>query len=326
MDLLLNIILLLVGFALLIKGADFFVEGASYVAKALKVPTIIVGLTIVSIGTSAPEVAVSISAAAKGENAMAISNVIGSNLFNLLVVLGACALIKPISVSKDVVKRDFPFSILLVFILLAAVVDKFNPLSDVEYTGGYIGALGRKAGILFLILLVAFVIVLIVSAMQSRKNSEDEPFKKMNRMLCAIFIIGGAAAIVYGGDLVVDNAKEIAIRFGMSETLVGLTIVALGTSLPELVTSIVASRKGANDMAVGNVVGSNIFNILLVLGTSITISPMLVLTTSAIDLAILAIVSIITYVFVVTKGRLQRLEGLVMILMYAAYMVYACIR
>ncbi len=326
MDLLLNVVLLLVGFVLLIKGADYFVEGASYVAKALKVPTIIVGLTIVSIGTSAPELAVSISAAAKGENAMAISNVIGSNLFNLLVVLGACALIKPIHVAKDVVKRDFPFSIILVLILLLSVADRYNPLCKAEYTGDYVGTLGRKAGILFLILLVAFIIVLVVSAMKSRKNSEDEPFEKMNKLLCAVFIFGGAAAIVYGGDVVVDNAKAIAIKFGMSETLVGLTIVAIGTSLPELVTSLVASKKGANDMAVGNVVGSNIFNILLVLGASITISPMLVLTTSAIDLLILAIVSIISYIVVVTKNEIGRLEGFIMVMMYAVYMVYACIR
>ncbi len=327
MELLLNLFLLVVGFLLLIKGADFFVEGSSYVAKALKVPTIIVGLTIVSIGTSAPELAVSVAAAAKGENAMAISNVIGSNLFNLLVVLGVCAIIKPVQVKPSLLKREFPFAIILGIILMILVSDELMPWKNTSYSGEYIGALGRKAGIGFIVLMVAFIIFLVVSALKERKNMNDEEeFKKMNPILCLIFIVGGAAAIVFGGDLVVDSAKFIALKAGMTETLVGLTIVALGTSLPELVTSIVAARKGSNDMAIGNVVGSNIFNILLVLGLSITLSPMLVLTNSAIDLAILAVVSIITYIFAIRKKSLGRLEGCIMVGMYVIYMVYIIMR
>lgn len=327
MDLLLNFVLLVVGFVLLIKGADFFVEGSSYVAKALKVPTIIVGLTIVSIGTSAPEMAVSIAAAAKGENAMAISNVIGSNIFNLLMVLGVCAIIKPVVVKESLLKREFPFSIILGIILMICVSDNLIPWKNASYKGEFIGAIGRKAGVGFLIILVLFVVFLVVSALRERKVAADsEEFKRMNPFLCLLYIVGGVAAIVVGGDVVVDNAKEIALAFGMTETLVGLTIVSMGTSLPELVTSVVAARKGSNDMAVGNVVGSNIFNILLVLGMSVTIAPMLVLTTSAIDLVILAVVSIMTYIFALNKKTIGRLEGLVMVLTYAAYMVYIIVR
>ena len=325
MDLLLNVVLLVVGFFLLVKGADYFVEGSSYIAKILKVPTVIVGLTIVSIGTSAPELAVSIVAAVKGESAMSISNVIGSNMFNLLVVLGTCAVIKPVKVKESLLKFEFPFSIILTGLLLFFVADKVMPWNDVKYSSGIIGELGRPAGIIILVILVAFIIILIKSALKQREGMNDE-FKKMNPILCAIYVIGGVAAIVIGGDVVVDNAKSIALTFGMSETLVGLTIVAMGTSLPELVTSVVASRKGSNDIAVGNVVGSNIFNILLVLGLSATISPMLVLSVSAIDLIILIVVSIVGYIFAFGKKEIDRKEGIIMLLIYAAYMVYAVIR
>ena len=325
MELLLNILLLAVGFVLLVKGADYFVEGSSYIAKVLKVPTVIVGLTIVSLGTSAPELAVSVVAAIKGESAMSISNVIGSNMFNLLVVLGVCSLIKPVKVKESLLKFEFPFSIILTGLLLFLVSDKIMPWNKNEFDKDTIGALGRPAGIIILVIMVGFIFILIRSALKERANMNEE-FKKMNPILCAIYVIGGVAAIVIGGDVVVDNAKSIALAFGMSETLVGLTIVAVGTSLPELVTSVVASRKGSNDIAVGNVVGSNIFNILLVLGLSATISPMNVLTISAIDLVILVVVSIIGYLFALGKKEINRKEGIIMLLIYAAYMVYAVIR
>ena len=325
MELLLNIALLVVGFVLLVKGADYFVEGSSYIAKVLKVPTVIVGLTIVSIGTSAPELAVSVVAATKGESAMSISNVIGSNMFNLLVVLGLCAVIKPIKVKESLLKFEFPFCVILSGVLLVLISDKFMPWNKETFDKNTIGALGRPAGIALLVIMVGFVIILIRSALKQRSEMNEE-FKKMNPVLCAIFVIGGAAAIVIGGDVVVDNAKSIASAFGMSDTLVGLTIVAMGTSLPELVTSVVAARKGSNDIAVGNVVGSNLFNVLLVLGLSATICPMSVLTISAIDLLILVVVSIIGYVFALEKKEISRKEGAILILLYAAYMVYAIIR
>ncbi|MBE5926028.1 MAG: calcium/sodium antiporter [Lachnospiraceae bacterium] len=325
MDMLINIVLLIVGFALLVKGADFFVEGSSYIAKVLKVPAVIVGLTIVSIGTSAPELAVSVAAATKGESAMSISNVIGSNMFNLLMVLGVCSVIKPVKVKESILKFEFPFSIFLTGLVLFFISDKVMPWNDAKYSKDTIGSLGRPAGIIIIVLLIGFILFLIRSALKQR-NEMNEEFKKMNPILCAVYVIGGIAAIVIGGDVVVDSAKSIALALGMTETLVGLTIVAMGTSLPELVTSVVASRKGSNDIAVGNVVGSNIFNILLVLGLSATISPMLVLTISAVDLVILIVVSIIAYIFAFTKKEINRVEGIIMILMYAAYMVYAIIR
>lgn len=327
MDLLLNIVLLLVGFVLLVKGADYFVEGSSYVARALKVPDMIVGLTIVSIGTSAPELAVSVAAAIKGENAIAISNVIGSNLFNLLMVLGICAVIQPIHVKSSVMKREFPLSILLGILLLVLIADEVMPWNHAVYAGDNIGALGRKSGFGLLAIMVVFVIFLVVSTMKERKNLEaGEKPKKMNPLLCLLYIVGGVAAIVYGGDVVVDNAKEIALALGMTDSLIGLTIVAMGTSLPELVTSVVAARKGSNDMAVGNVVGSNIFNILLVLGLSAAISPMAVLETSAIDLCILAVTSIVSYLMILKDKSIGRFRGVIMIGMYLVYMAYAIVR
>lgn len=325
MDLLLNVLFLVVGFVLLVKGADYFVEGSSYIAKVLKVPTVIVGLTIVSLGTSAPELAVSVVAAIKGESAMSISNVIGSNMFNLLVVLGVCSLIKPVKVKESLLKFEFPFSIFLTGLVLFFISDKVMPWDATKYSKDTIGTLGRPEGIVILVILVGFILFLIRSALKQRADM-NEKFKKMNPILCAVYVIGGVAAIVIGGDVVVDNAKSIALALGMSETLVGLTIVAMGTSLPELVTSVVASRKGSNDIAVGNVIGSNIFNILLVLGLSATISPMFVLSISAVDFIILIVASIVGYIFALRKKEINRVEGVIMLLMYAAYMVYAVIR
>ena len=325
MELFFNIVLLLVGFVLLVKGADYFVEGSSYIAKVLKVPSVVIGLTIVSWGTSAPELAVSVSAAMKGESAISISNVIGSNIFNLLVVLGVCAVIKPVKVKKSLLKFEFPFSIVLAGLLLFFISDKFMPWNKTEFASDTIGAVGRPAGIILLVIMVVFCGILLKSAMKER-TQEKEEFKKMNPVLCAVFVIGGLAAIVIGGDMVVDNAKSIALAFKMSETLVGLTIVAMGTSLPELVTSVIAARKGSNDIAVGNVVGSNIFNILSVLGISAAISPMNVLTLSAIDLIVLIVVSIIGYIFALGKKEINRGEGIAMLAIYASYMVYTIIR
>ncbi|MDE7063380.1 MAG: calcium/sodium antiporter, partial [Lachnospiraceae bacterium] len=238
---------LIVGFVLLVKGADFFVEGSSSVARRLRVPSLIIGLTIVSMGTSLPEAAVSIAASVTGNNAMAVSNVVGSNIFNLMVVCGACALFAPLAVKADTLKKEFPFSILITVLLLGL---------------GYWGmAVDRIDGIVFLILFIAFLVWMVRSALEARKagvvRAEEEDEESGRALLpvwrCVIYIVGGAAAIALGGDLVVDSASAIAAQFGLSQNLIGLTIVALGTSLPELVTSLVAARKQEVDMALGNV-------------------------------------------------------------------------
>lgn len=317
------VIVLVVGFVLLVKGADFFVEGASSVAKMLKVPSLIIGMTIVAMGTSLPETSVSIAASINNQNTLAVSNVVGSNIFNLMVVLGVCAVMCELQVSKDVLKRDYPFSVICAILLLVA---------------GYIGmTLGRVDGIIFLVIFVGFLFVLIKSAMDARKRGEiSEKEREMNEEISEmkeqpvwksiLYIVGGAIAIKYGGDWVVNSASTIATSFGISATLVGLTICSVGTSLPELVTSIVAARKNELDMAIGNVVGSNVFNILMVLGIAASVSPIAFLTENVIDIIILLVFSLITWLFCVTKKRIGRMEGITMLALYGIYLVYICIR
>lgn len=317
------VFVLIIGFILLIKGADFFVEGASSVAKMLKVPSLIIGMTIVAMGTSLPETSVSIAASMNNQNTLAVSNVVGSNIFNLMVVLGVCAVITELKVSKDVLKRDYPFSVLCAILLLVA---------------GVIGmTLGRMDGIIFLVIFAVFIFYLIKSALDARKSGEiSEKEREMNEEMeemedlpvwkCILYIVGGAIAIKYGGDWVVDSASVIATSFGISATLVGLTICSVGTSLPELVTSIVAAKKNELDMAVGNVVGSNVFNILMVLGIAATVSPIAFLTENVIDIVVLLVFSLITWVLCVTQKKLSKKEGILMLVLYTIYLVYICIR
>lgn len=317
MDLLIAFVLLVVGFVLLIKGADFFVEGSSSVAKQLRVPSLIIGMTIVAMGTSLPECSVSVTASLTGQNSLAVSNAIGSNIFNLMMVCGVCALFAPLVVSRETLKRDFPFSVICALALLA-----------LGFTGS---SVGRVDGIILLIVFALFLVTMIKSAMKARAAGasvevEGEDAKIIPAWKSILFIIGGACAIAFGGDMVVDSASTIATTFGMSETLVGLTICAIGTSLPELVTSVVAAHKNQLDMAVGNVVGSNIFNILFVLGVGATISPIAFITENMIDIIILIVMSLLVWVFTWTKERINRAEGIVMICIYAAYSVYICMR
>ena len=318
MELIKAIALLLVGFVFLLKGADFFVDGSSSVAKKLKVPSLIIGLTIVAMGTSLPELSVSITASLANSNALAVSNVIGSNIFNLMVVLGASALMATIEVSRDVIRKDFPFSVVCAVLLLVL---------------GYLGMeLGRADGAIFLVIFVGFLLYQVLSALRARKaalsaeGDEEDEIKLLPMWLAAIYIVGGAAAVKFGGDWTVTGAKTLAAAFGLSENLIGLTIVAMGTSLPELVTSVVAARKNELDMAVGNVVGSNVFNILAILGIASALSPIGFIMENVIDICVLLGFSLLVWVLCVTKKKLGRAEGAVMLLAYAAYAVYICLR
>ncbi|MFA9463768.1 MAG: calcium/sodium antiporter [Velocimicrobium sp.] len=312
---------LIIGFVLLIKGADYFVEGSSGVAKKFHVPTMIIGLTIVAMGTSAPECAVSIAAALKGNNEIAISNIIGSNMFNLVVVCGICAILSPLLIDKKTLKVEFPMAIGAGVLLLVLA-------SDNIYRGKTaINVLGRLDGIILLVLFVLFLAWMVLSAKVARRQMEEMvEDKTLSGIKCLVFILGGIIAIVVGGDLVVDSASDIASTFGLSQTLIGLTIVSIGTSLPELVTSLVAAKKGEVDMALGNVIGSNLFNILLVLGISSTIAPITVASTSQIDLIILTVMSLIIYLIAAKKSKIERRDGIVMLLMYVSYMYYICVR
>ena len=327
MELLKAILILVIGFVLLIKGADFFVEGSSSVAKKFHVPAMLIGMTIVAMGTSLPECAVSVTASLANNNSLAVSNVIGSNIFNLMVVCGACALFSPLTIRQDTLKKEFPLSIICAALMLVL---------------GYIGmTLGHIDGIIFLVLFVGYLLWMIQSAKKARAAVLSDPAQSgqieqtelveeniaiLPTWKSLVFIIGGMIAIKFGGDFVVNGASSIASSMGLSQTLIGLTIVAMGTSLPELVTSLVAAKKGEVDMALGNVIGSDIFNILFVLGIATAISPISFLMENVIDIILLIIMSVIVLAFAWTRQQINRKEGILMLLMYAAYMVYICVR
>ena len=307
----LTIILLLVGFVFLIKGADLFVEGASDLATKLKIPAMIIGLTIVAFGTSAPEAAVSVSSALSGSNAIAISNVIGSNIFNMLAVIGITAIMYKIDITRDSLRQDFPILLLSSILLLVFI-----------FTGSQIS---RVEGIILLALIIAYVAFLIIKA---RRQSDKMPVGTTHLTMpqIAIYILVGIIGIVIGGDLVVNSAKEIALSVGMSETLVGLTIVSIGTSLPELITSITAAYNKKTDIAIGNAIGSNIFNILLILGLTNTISPIKTTNIMFIDTLIMIVIVIITYILAYDKSDFNRKDGIILVGLFIVYMAYIIIR
>lgn len=312
-NIVISIAVLIAGFYLLIKGADHFVNGAVMLAGKLKIPALIVGLTIVAMGTSAPELAVSISAAVSGSNSLAVSNVIGSNLFNIMIVLGVCSAIKPIDTNDSVAKRDYPISI------FAVLLFTFFLFGD--------KILGRAESAVLLVFLIVYVIMSVIMAKKSGGDStEENSADEFSAIKCILSIVGGIAGIVIGGNLVVEHAKIIAVSLGMSETLAGLTICAMGTSLPELVTSITAAKKGQNDMAVGNVVGSNIFNVFAILGISGVLTPITVDTSAIIDSLILIGVSVVSYIWYITGKKMSRAEGVTLTSLYAVYMGYIIIR
>ena len=311
LSILLQVVLLLVGFVFLIKGSDFFVDGASSVASLLKIPTIIVGLTIVAFGTSAPEAAVSITSSWTGSNAMAVGNVIGSNLFNMLMVIGIAALLSNLLMEKSVLEKDLPFLVGITVLWAVFIVIGWN-ISQIE-------------GIILLVILITYIFYLIRSARKS-KDADVVEKPKLSLPKSIIFILVGIVGIILGGDLVVNSASDIAIALGMSEALVGLTIVAIGTSLPELVTSITALKKGENQLVIGNVIGSNIFNILFVLGASSAISAIPLDSSLLIDVLFMVAVTILCYIFGKTQDKYDKKEGIILIALFVVYMAFAILR
>lgn len=311
---------LILGFILLIKGADFFVDGASDAAKRLRIPSIIIGLTIVAMGTSLPETSVSITAAMQGKNELSLSNVVGSNIFNLLIVAGASALIRPISVQPSVLKKDFPFSIIITaFTLLLCI--------PTVYHGEKTSVLTNIEGIFLLILFAGYLITIVRDAKKARNSEECTTVQDTRSVFVIIlYLVCGSAAVIWGGNLVVDSASQIAANFGLSQTLIGLTVVALGTSLPELVTSVVAAKKGESDLALGNVIGSNIFNLLMVLGLSCSLHPVAVVQESVVDLIFLIVSSIIVLLFARSSKQISKKESFIMIPLYLIYLAYIIVR
>lgn len=315
MKLLIDVVLLVVGFVLLIKGADAFVDGASEVSRRLRIPPVIVGLTIVAFGTSLPELAVSVSAAFAGKNDIAAGNVVGSNIFNLLMVAGLSALFIKLPVSDSIVKKDYPFMAAMTLAMLCLFMD-----------GGE-SRMSHGDGLVLMVFFAVFLVYTVRGALASRAETDgEEGGASMSTLKCALCIVLGAAGIAIGGDLVVDSASAIAVSLGMSEALVGLTIVSVGTSLPELVTSVVAAKKGENDISVGNVVGSNIFNMGFVLGLSTAIRPIAVSPDIVIDTAILLAVILLTAIPIFKNRSLGRASGAVMTLAYAGYLAYIIMR
>ena len=302
----LNLFILLIGFTMLIKGSDIFVEASSNIAKKFNIPSIIIGMTIVAMGTSAPELSVSINSALAGLNDMSIANVVGSNIFNLLIALGVCSFLGKLKIDnyKDI------------WLLLATCIELF--VLTIDKTLGIIN------GIILLITFTSYIISMIKKA---KSNTKEENNNKQKNILITIVLgILGLIAIVWGGDLVVNSASAIAIKLGMSENLVGLTIVAVGTSLPEFVTSVMATKKGELSIAIGNIIGSNIFNILLILGIASAINPMTVSMLALYDI-IFMICSVALFILLTVKNKaVNRKNGFILVLVYIAYLIMTIIR
>ena len=301
--------LLLIGFIFLIKGADLFVEGSSSVAKKFNIPSMIIGLTIVAMGTSAPEAAVSITSSLIGQNDMSVANVVGSNIFNILMVLGISSLISKLPVSLNTIKKDTPFLIFAGVVLLIFILDLHISVFE---------------GFIFLSIFTWFIYDMIK---QAKNNSEEsEEVTELSTIKTILYIIIGLVGIVFGGDLTVDAASTIATQFGLSQNLIGLTIVAVGTSLPEFVTSVIATRKGETEIAIGNVIGSNIFNILLVLGMASVISPMTIGLEAGIDVIFMIFVTILLFINMKKEKFILNKHGIVYIILYISYIIYTILR
>lgn len=313
-DMLLWVLLIIVGMVLLIKGADWFVEGASSIAKAMKIPSLVIGLTLVSVGTSMPEFSVSLTSSIKGLNDMSFGNIIGSNIFNTFVVIGVSAIMTPLVVSKQMKKYDLPI-LMGIYLLLMLFSFVTSPL-----------VINLWESIIIFSLTIAYTAFLIVRSKKEIKEEKEELKKQRKWYINLLLVAIGLAGIIFGGNIVVDNASKFAYAIGMSELLVGLTIVAVGTSLPELVTSVVAAKKGENDIAIGNAIGSCIFNVLLILGFCSIIQPATVAWSSLLDVVVMLISAVVIFLFSFKTLKVNRWQGIVMIIMYAAYLTYIILR
>lgn len=310
MEILLQFVLLVVGFVMLMKGADWFVDGASKIADRFGIPQLVIGLTIVAMGTSAPEAAVSISAAAKGSAEITIGNVLGSNILNILIILGISAVIRSLAVQKTTIRYEMPF-VILVTVLLA-----FLGLQD--------GRVSRAEGVILWGFMILYLLYLLWMAKKGQAPQEDnagDGEKDSLLKMCGMVLVG-VVLVVWGSDVTVDAATELATIFGMSQRFIGLTIVALGTSLPELVTSVNAALKGKADIAVGNIVGSNIFNILFVVGTTALLTPVTYSASFMTDSLVTIAAAVLLLLCVLPKKKLTRAGGIVMLIGYAGYFVY----
>lgn len=314
-----SIVLLVIGLLLLVKGADYFVEGSSSIAKRFNIPSMVIGLTLVAFGTSAPELAVSVSGSLNKANGIVFGNVVGSNIVNILFILGVSAFITPIRIKLKTIYNEMPFAILTTVAMLLMAMDSL-------INGGAESFISRSEGWILLLFFAIYLYSMVEISILGKEEYPDDGIKKMAVKKSLLFTFGGLIAIIFGADLAVKGAIEIAQMLGLSETLIGLTIVAIGTSLPELITSVVAARKGENDIAVGNIVGSNIFNILFVLGVSATIYPVDIARENYADLWILLASMLVVVPLMYTGKRLSRFEGALMIIAYVGYTAFLVMR
>ena len=312
MDIVLQVLLLIVGFVLLIKGADYFVDGAASTAENFKVSKTLVGLTIIAFGTSAPELAVSIKALASGSTEMVLGNVIGSNILNILLILGLAAFIRPLAIRKETIRKEIPICILISSLLVVLFL-------DVQLNSAEVNQITRSDGIAILLFFGIFLYYLVSMAIHSRdKNKREKPKWKLG--LSLLFTALGLAGIIVGSNFVVDSASFLASAIGVSERVIALTVIALGTSLPELVTTVVAAKKGETELVLGNILGSNIFNICVVLGIPVAIfGAVTPAGFSIIDLIALVGSAALLFIFSVTNHKINRVEGGLMLLMFATY-------
>ncbi len=310
MEIVLQLLLLALGFVMLMKGADWFVEGASSIADRLGIPQLVIGLTIVAMGTSLPEAAVSISAALKGSAEITIGNVVGSNILNVLIILGLTSVICAIAVQKSTVYYEIPFTIVVtIWLAILGLMDN---------------QINRLEGVILWVFMIIYLLYLLRMAKNGNQNADEEGAgeKQSSLLKSLLWILVGAVLVIWGSDVAVDAATNLALSFGMTERLIGLTIVALGTSLPELVTSVTAAIKGKPDIAVGNIVGSNIFNILFVVGTTALITPVVYSADFLVDSLVAIGAMVLLFFCVVRKKKLGRLGGILMLAAYAGYFVY----
>jgi len=313
--------LLLIGFALLVKGADYFVDGASKIANTLRVSPMLIGLTIVAFGTSAPEASVSFIAAFEGNSDVAIGNIVGSNIFNVTFILGVTAIVFPLAVQSETIRKEIPFALLGAVVLLLLISD-----IQLQYSG--INIITRTEGILLLLFFAIFLYYVFEVARNNRDQIDNSPSDTVTTSWTKnlAFTIGGLTSIVFGGNLVVENSIQIALSLGMSETLVGLTIVAIGTSLPELVTSVTAALKKQTEIALGNIIGSNIFNIFFILGASATIHPLAVDSKIFLDMWLMVFVTFLLLILSRTNHRISKTEGAILAFIYIIYLTFIIFR
>lgn len=312
-----NILLLVLGFVLLIYGANFFVSGCSKISRVFGISSLVIGLTVVAFGTSMPELIVSVMASFDFKSEIAISNVIGSNICNLLLILGSCSLFGEVVISKKVRQRDYPFSLFVYFVMFVISL-------SLILGNGYYGVISRVDGLLLLCFFCLYMVSIFRGIGKQGESKVEESERKLARYL--LLMVLGLGMIIIGGDMVVDGASELARRLGVSDTFIGLTIVAVGTSLPEMVTSIVATVRKERDIAIGNVVGSNIFNILFILGISSVVRPIMFSMDIFIDVMIMMGAGIMVYLVLCRRSKMGRRGGLILLMMYAMYLGYIAVR